>query len=216
MSTGLNTRASAATTAASTTVGGGGGLASATVSTPAIVQPQTVNVGVSFHQYHLTDITPQTLKLLQTNLEQAANQGITVDRHKLIDDSCKDIITLQFTILDICAMEGTWELYDNKTFFQHMAKAFGDLSGQNNLTPFDHMRQFITKQKFNFDAKTFTSCVPYIKEFKEMLEKSGAKGTLTQSEHTALFKLCMEKLQHSNPNDTYAPCVSAIKDALKM
>jgi len=149
MSTGIPTRsttsssASSGTTIAPTSIaGGGGGVGSPPTVSPTTL-PQTVNVGVNFTQYHLAEITPQNLKLFKTNLEQAEKQGISVDRHNLIDDICKDIITLQFIILDICSIEETWKGHDHKTFFLHMAKAFGDLSGMNNLTPFDHVRQWI-------------------------------------------------------------------------
>ena len=136
------------------------------------------------------------MKLFKTNLEQAEKQGISVNRHNSIDDICKDIITLQFIILDICSIEETWKGYDHKTFFLHMAKAFGDLSGMNNLTPFDHVRQWIVKSKFNFNPKDFTTCIPYIKAYKDIMVQSGAKDTLVPTEHVSLVKLSADRLQH--------------------
>ena len=91
MASGTSTRsatsASSETSGSSGIIGGGGGGGSGSLpASQPTLQPQT--------QYHLVDISPQTLKLFQTNLEQAEKQGINVDRHNLIDDNCKDIITL--------------------------------------------------------------------------------------------------------------------------
>ena len=190
------------------------------LTAPTTAQNITMMNSVSFTAVHLEDLTPEAIKAFKTNRENAVKRQVALDRSSCISEISKSIINMQFVSMGIIFDGDDFETMDDPTLFLNLGRAFGDLSGNNNLSGIDQVRAGLLTIKVTIDPNEPSAPFAYFKKIEELLMKSGMKDSFPPAEEQAMVKLMLDKLQHtevkSSENTAILKTLSLIKDHVRL